>query len=168
MSIDMGNSFQWFWGIQEHVMERTVLCGAAAEVCKVGLASPTKHVAIVSVVRVQSQERLQMEGAIRERRALRIARSNATSGALAAADGLGVVGAHSALAPTPLELGQPEIGRALAHPISAPRGALGANGGQVAQTDQIESAQPPPLVRLRVAQSGRWKSVSGRSSPPGN
>jgi len=24
----------------------------------------------------------------------------------------------------------------------------------------------PALVRLRVAQSGRWKSASGRSSPP--
>jgi hypothetical protein len=53
-SIDMGSSFRFiFRRFHVHVVERNVLFGAATAVCEVGIERPTKHVAIVSVVRVE-------------------------------------------------------------------------------------------------------------------
>jgi len=63
MGIDMGNTFKFTSGhFHEDVVETNVCFGAAIEVCKAGLPGPAKHVAVVSVVWVESQERLQMEG----------------------------------------------------------------------------------------------------------
>src|SRR5205085_7911303 len=60
MGIDMGYSFQFTSGpFHGHVVERNVVLGASAEVCEVGFEGPAKHVAIVSLVRVQSDANLQ-------------------------------------------------------------------------------------------------------------
>jgi hypothetical protein len=52
LRIDMGNTFVFsLGGFHEHVVETNYFFGATAAVCEVGFAGPTKHVAIVSVVR---------------------------------------------------------------------------------------------------------------------
>ena len=139
--IDMANSFHFtsrpFHG---HVLERNVYLGAAAEVCKVGLEGPAKHVAIVSVVWIQSQERLQMESSIRAGGTSRAARSDSLSRPLAAANFAGVVEPDSPVAPTASELGQPEACSSIAQRISASTGSGCADHWQVAQANEIESA----------------------------
>jgi hypothetical protein len=59
MGIDMGNTFRFISGLfHGHVVERNGLCCATIAVCEDGFESPTKHVAVVSNVPIQSQERL--------------------------------------------------------------------------------------------------------------
>src|SRR5437016_6583849 len=81
MGVDMGNTIRFlswaFCGHIVHVVERTFLCGATASLCEVGVEGPTKHVAVVSVVRIQSQAGLQMENPIRTGGKGRTARSHA-------------------------------------------------------------------------------------------
>ena len=72
LCIDMGNSFHFTSGaFHGHVVERNLLCSAAAGICEVGFEGPQRHVAIVSEVRNQSQKRLQMEGTLRAGRSPR-------------------------------------------------------------------------------------------------
>src|SRR5437868_13123435 len=91
MGIDMGYSFPFtsrpFPG---HVVEKNVPFGAALAVFKVGVEGPAKHVAIVPVVRIQSQGRLQMEGSLRVGTPTRAAGSVLLSEAFAQANFDGV------------------------------------------------------------------------------
>jgi len=153
MGIDMGYSFEFtarpFRG---HVVERNVLLGAPAEVCEVGFQGPTKHVAIVSVVRIQSQERLQMEGSIRTGGTLRTARSDVWSRPFAAANFARVVEPDSPVAPTASELGQLEACSSIAQRISASTGPGCADDWQVAQANEVESWRPPPVLARTAAE----------------
>src|SRR5256885_15921673 len=80
LCIDMGNSFHFtFAAFHEHVVERNLLCSTAADLCEVGFEGPQRHVAIVSEVRNQSQERLQVEGTVRTGGSARFARSEPSS-----------------------------------------------------------------------------------------
>ena len=135
MGIDMGNSFLFTSArFRGHVVERVVCVCTAIEVCKVGVEGPTKHVAIVPAVRIQSQERLQMEGPIRVGGTARTARADSSSRGFAAANFDRVVEADWPVAPTTSELGQPEACRPIGQRISGAKAALCANDWQVAQT----------------------------------
>src|SRR5205085_9152014 len=102
---------------------------------EVGFEGPAKHVAIVSLVRVQSQERLQMEGSIRAGGTLRPARSNSWPTPFAATNFAAVVESNSSDAPPASELGQPQTCSSIAQRISTSTGADVADDWQVAQAN---------------------------------
>jgi hypothetical protein len=163
MGIDMGNTFPFtsrpFRG---HVVERILCFGPTVEVCKVGFEGPTKHVGIVPVVRIESQERLQMEGPIRAGGTPRAARANSSSRGFAAANFPRVVEADSTVAPTTSELGQPEACRPIGQRISAAKAPRCADDWQVAQAVEIESSWPPkilawPATGPQSTDGGHWE-----------
>lgn len=136
----MGNTFHFSFGrFHEHVVETDVLVGTETQVRKVGFPGPPKHVAIVSIVRLESQERLQMEGSIRSPRAWWAARPDAPSEAFAGTNLAAVAQTDSSFASTTLELGKPQTCRSIAPAISATRGSVRADDRQVAPADEIES-----------------------------
>ena len=103
MGIDMGNTFRLSSRrFHTDVVETNVPFGTAAEVCEVGLPGPAKHVAIVSVVWLESQERLQMEGSIRSRGASWSAKPNSSSEAIARTNIFRMADPDSPVAPTAL------------------------------------------------------------------
>src|SRR5262245_56059561 len=68
MRIDMGNSFEFISPVLRGHVKGTLGNGATADVCEVGFEGPTKHVAVVSEVQIQPQERLQVVETFRARR----------------------------------------------------------------------------------------------------
>jgi len=143
----MGYTFPFTSGpFPGHVVEKNVRVGAAVEVCEVGLAGPPRHVAIVPVVRIESQERLQMEGSFRIGRATRAAGSVLLSEALAEANFARMVEADSWHASATQDLGQPEACSPIAQRISASQGSGGQNNWQVAQALEIEPPWPPQVL----------------------
>ena len=159
MGIDMGDTIHFlsraFYGHIVHVVERTFLCGAAASICEVGIEGPTKHVAVMSVVRVQSQAGLQMEGPVRAGGKARSARSNAATTWIAPANGVGVADSDSAIAPTPSELGQSEAWSSVAQRISASSCSLCADDRQMVAANEIESPRPTAFASGAATQAPR-------------
>ncbi len=152
----MGNSFRFTSRpFQGHVVERNVLCCAAAAICKVGLEGPTKHVAIVSRVWVQSQERLQMERAVRAERHARAARSSPPSPPIAPPNFDKVAEPDSRSAPTPSKLGEQKTGSAVGSRISRSSCSLRPHDWQMAQANEIEPPGSPAFARgPRLKRSG--------------
>src|SRR5256885_1137491 len=138
LGIDMGNTFHFisaaFYG---HVVERDFFCCSATAVRKIGFEGPTRHVAIVSGLWNQSQERLQMEGAFRARRPARSARSGSSPPLFAAADFAGVVETDSPSATSAPQLGEQKASKSIVQGASRANGSLRADDHQVAETDEV-------------------------------
>jgi len=165
MGIDMGNTFHFISRpFRGHVVEKTVRSGASAEVCESGVEGPPKHGAIVSVVWIESQDWLQMEGSLRVGRPTRTARPDSPSGPFAEANFARVVDSNSSLAPKASQLGQSETGGSIAQGISALQDSVGADDWQVAQTFEVESAWPAKV--LARPQTEPQKIDNGDSEQP--
>jgi hypothetical protein len=160
--IDMGNSFHFICGLLcGHVVQRNVFGNSAAAVCEVGFEGPTKHVAAVSVVWDQSQERLQMEAAFRAGGAWRPSGPVPTPTAFATTNSAEMVGAYSADAATASELGQSQACGWIAQGISRRACAGGSDDRQVAEGDETESVWEPTLSAGSTTQA----KVSDGGSP---
>src|SRR5215510_10084820 len=115
VGIDMGNSFHLSLGLfHGHDVEKVVLGSAAAGVCEVGVAGPRKHECSLPAIRVEPQNWLQMENSFCARRSTGPAGSQALSSSATATNSFAMVGSDSAFAATASQLGQPQIGSALA------------------------------------------------------
>ena len=162
VGIDMGNSFHVifrpFWG---HVMEGPYAGGATSGVREVGFESPTKHLAVVSRVSNQPQERLQMEAALRAGGTARIVESAASSPPLAGANERGMAEASAAIAAQTLELGKSETARSTGPRIPRAKCSSGAHDGSMAPEDETQSARASAFSAW--AASEPWRVDGGDS-----
>ena len=140
MGLDMGNSFHFssrpFPG---HDMEGSVSGRATAAVCEVGFEGPTKHVAVVSVVQVESEERLQMEETLRTGRPTRALRSNASPSPLSATNRVSVVDSNSAFAPTSPQLGKSQAAGPVGQGLPESTSSWRAHHRPMAQENEAQS-----------------------------
>src|SRR6185436_12418237 len=83
MRQDMGNTFESISPVLLGHVKGSIGNGAPAGVCEVGFEGPTNRVAIVWDVRIEPQDRLQMEEALRGRRNPRALRAEAPTPHLA-------------------------------------------------------------------------------------
>src|SRR5262245_48127159 len=151
MGLDMGNSFRFISRpFPGHDMEGSVSGWATAAVCEVGFEGPTRHVAVVSVVPVESEERLQMEETLRAGRPTGPLRSDAPSSPLSATNGVAMVDSHPAFAPTPSQLGKSQ--------------AAGPVDQGLPQSTSSWRAHHRPMAQENEAQSPGWSAYSPRTA----
>ncbi len=162
---DMGNSFHFTFGpFVGRDLESSYSSGATAAVRKVGFEGPTKHVAVVSVVWDQPQVWLQMEAALRARRATRIVESDTPPPPLATANQPQVAEADSADAPAPPELGKPETAGALGAGIPRATNSDGAHDRALAQADETQPARVAAHSPRSCGEAGKPDCGEARQS----
>jgi hypothetical protein len=114
---DMGYTFEFLSPVLLGHVKDSLKRGATTGVCEVGFPGPTKHVAIVSDVQIQPQERLQVEEPIRARRSPWALRPETPATQLAKANESQMVDPNSVSAAEPSQLGKSQTAGWIAQEI---------------------------------------------------
>ncbi len=155
MSIDMGNTFTLIAPDLRGHVKSTFGNSATAGVCEVGFEGPTNHVAVVSDVRIEPQERLQMEGALRARRNPWALRPEAPTPQLAKANESAMVDPNSASAAEPSQLGKSQTAGWIAQEILRSTSSCGPYDWQMAKQNATQPAPWPPFSQRPTKKAGR-------------
>ncbi len=154
--IDMGNTFHFICGFfHRHDVEKTFCCGAAAAVGEVGFEEPRKPLASVPAFWNESQEWLQVAGALPTRGTAWPARPGVSAAPLAAANILGMGGPDSTFAAPIQKLGQQETGGSTWQGISRASRSLCADDWQLVEAAEAESSSASPFSGRAAAEAGQ-------------
>src|SRR5262245_18136372 len=160
MRIDMGNSFEFISPVLRGHVKGTLGNGATADVCEVGFEGPTKHVAVVSEVQIQPQERLQVVETFRARRMPRPVRSQAPPAPVAHANEPPMVESTSTSESKPSQLGESQTADRIEQEISRSTHSCGSYDRQMVEANGPRPPRSSPFSARSPTKSwspdGRW------------